>query len=58
MPRKNKRLEEALARVDTELSAAVGDRDELLQKFNSARERVWALQKVRTFLVTGSTPNE
>jgi hypothetical protein len=58
MPRKNRRLEEALARVDTELSAAVGDRDELLQKFNSARERVWALQKVRTFLVTGGTPNE
>jgi hypothetical protein len=58
MPRKNKRLEEALARVDAAIAEAVGDREELLQKFNSARERVWALEKVRTFLVFGGQTHE
>jgi hypothetical protein len=58
MPRKNKRLEEALARVDAELEKAVTDRDEAQRQYYVARERVWALEKVRTFLVTGGQPDE
>ncbi len=58
MPRKNKRLEEALARVDAEVEKAVTDRDEAQYKYFAARERVWALEKVRTFLITGGQTDE
>lgn len=53
MPRKNKRLEEALARVDAAVAEAEQERDDASTRYARSVARVDALLQTRAFLVEG-----
>lgn len=58
MPRKNKRLEEALARVDAAIADAQNRYHEAELQWRQAAAKLEAVQQTRTFLVTGGQPHE
>jgi len=58
MPRKNKRLEEALARVDAAIAKAQSEHDEAQQRYRQTMSRLEAVQQTRTFLTTGGQTDE
>ena len=56
MPRKNKRLEEALARVDEAIAEAEQVRDDAYNAYARSGAKVEALLQTRTFLTEGGKP--
>jgi len=56
MPRKNKRLEEALARVDAAIAKAQSEHDEAQQRYRQTMSQLAAVEQTRTFLTEGGKP--